>query len=89
MMLDIHHEESSMTRSREEIAEIVQTSLARIKRDHEISLDTELFGNGLGMDSLETAELSAMLEDEFGRDPYSEGELPVTVREIVDFFVDV
>jgi acyl carrier protein len=77
-----------MTQSRDQIADIVRLSVSRIKRNREITLETELFGADLAMDSLETAELSAILEDEFGSDPYSEGELPVTVGEIVDFFVD-
>jgi acyl carrier protein len=40
----------------------------------------------LGLDSLELAELSAVLEDEFGRDPFSEGILPDTVGELADFY---
>ena len=43
--------------------------------------DTGLWGDGLGLDSLEAAELSAMLEDEFGSDPFSAGgDLPERVR---------
>ena len=41
-------------------------------------------GEGLGLDSLEAAELSAMLEDEFGTDPFSAGgDLPETIGDIV------
>lgn len=40
----------------------------------------------LGMDSLELAELSAILEDELGRDPYSEGIVPETVAELVSYY---
>jgi acyl carrier protein len=40
----------------------------------------------LSMDSLEIAELSAMLEDTLGTDPYTEGLLPETVGEIVAFY---
>ncbi len=40
----------------------------------------------LDLDSLELAELSAALEDELGRDPYSEGIVPVTVGELVAFY---
>lgn len=40
----------------------------------------------LGMDSLELAELSAVLEDEFGHDPYSEGIVPATVAELVGYY---
>jgi acyl carrier protein len=49
--------------------------------------DTALWGNGLGLDSLEAAELSAMLEDEFGSDPFSAGgELPGSVGDILAFY---
>ena len=49
--------------------------------------DTGLWGDGLGLDSLEAAELSAMLEDEFGSDPFSAGgDLPETVGDIVAFY---
>lgn len=40
----------------------------------------------LELDSLELAELSAVLEDELGRDPYSEGIVPETVGELVAFY---
>jgi acyl carrier protein len=40
----------------------------------------------LDLDSLELAELSVLLEDTFGRDPYSEGLVPNTVGEIVSFY---
>ena len=40
----------------------------------------------LGLDSLEVAELSAVLEDDLGSDPYSAGQLPRTVGEVVDFY---
>lgn len=56
------------------------------KLPDEFGPDTPLFEGGAGLDSLETAELSALLEDEFGSDPYSEGELPQTVGEILGFY---
>ena len=40
----------------------------------------------LGLDSLELAELSAVLEDEIGHDPFSEGIVPETVGELVDYY---
>jgi acyl carrier protein len=45
-----------------------------------------LFADGLGLDSLETAELSAVLEDEYGKDPFSSDVMPQTVGDIVDFY---
>lgn len=43
----------------------------------------------LGMDSLELAELSSILEDDLGSDPYTEGIVPATVGELVGFYVTV
>jgi acyl carrier protein len=52
--------------------------------------ETSLWGDGLGLDSLEAAELSAMLEDEFGTDPFSDGgDLPERVGDIVAFYAGV
>ncbi len=52
--------------------------------------ETGLWGDGLGLDSLEAAELSAMLEDEFGTDPFSAGdELPERVGDVVGFYAAV
>jgi len=42
----------------------------------------------LGLDSLELAELSAILEEQFGRDPYTAGVIPRTVGDVVDFYAD-
>jgi acyl carrier protein len=77
-----------MPRGRDEIAATVHTLVGRIKRDREFTLDTPLYGEGLDMDSLEAAELSALLEDELGTDPYTEGIIPYTVGEIVDFYAE-
>ena len=52
--------------------------------------ETGLWGEGLGLDSLEAAELSAMLEDEFGSDPFStSADLPETVGDVVGFYAPV
>ena len=52
--------------------------------------DTGLWGGGLGLDSLEAAELSAMLEDTFGTDPFStDGDLPERVGDVVAFYAAV
>jgi acyl carrier protein len=54
--------------------------------DQPIERDTALYTDGIGFDSLATAELSAVLEDEFGSDPFLEGDLPQTVGDILDFY---
>jgi acyl carrier protein len=50
-----------------------------------VTVDAELYGD-LGLDSLEVAELSAVLEDELGSDPYTEGQSPRTVGEVIAFY---
>lgn len=66
--------------------QVIRTFLVGAKKDAEAGLDVPLFGEGLGLDSLETAELSATLEDEVGTDPFSAGLMPETIREILDFY---
>jgi acyl carrier protein len=51
----------------------------------EITPDSKLSAQ-LGLDSLELAELSAALEDDLGRDPYTAGLVPETVGELVAFY---
>ncbi len=66
---------------------LIQSLLERSdKGDVTVALDTAIHGDGLGLDSLETAELSAILEDEFGTDPFGAGLMPETVAEIVAFY---
>lgn len=67
---------------------VITQFLARAEKTHdELTDETPLFGDGLGLDSLEAAELSAMLEDEFGSDPFSAGgEMPDTVGDIQAFY---
>jgi acyl carrier protein len=45
-----------------------------------------LHAEGVGLDSLQVAELSAILEDAFGTDPYSAGLMPQTMAEIIGFY---
>jgi acyl carrier protein len=51
----------------------------------EITPESKLTAD-LGMDSLELAELSAILEDDLGHDPYSEGLVPETVAELTTYY---
>lgn len=55
----------------------------------EFNSSTPLYADGVGLDSLETAELSALLEDEHGTDPFSTGELPQSLAEIQAFYATV
>jgi len=59
------------------------------KRDHppaDLSADSALYTSGLNLDSLEVAEFSATLEQEMGRDPFTDGELPQTVADIIRYY---
>jgi len=51
----------------------------------DVTLDSRLYED-LRLDSLEIAELSRMLEEEFGTDPYNEGLAPETVGEVIAFY---
>jgi acyl carrier protein len=50
-----------------------------------VNIDSDLYGD-LGLDSLDVAEFSAVLEDNLGRDPYSEGIVPRTVGDVIEFY---
>ena len=53
----------------------------------ELDVTTDsLLDDDLSLDSMEIAELSAVLEDTFGTDPYSAGLLPKTVGEVTGFY---
>jgi len=57
------------------------------KSRDDLTDDTPLYGEGLELDSLEAAELSVLLEDAFGTDPFSSADqLPQTVGEILAFY---
>jgi acyl carrier protein len=67
---------------------VIEQFLVRVKKNVEgLSDDMGLWGDGLELDSLEAAELSAMLEDELGSDPFSAGdEMPEKVGDVVAFY---
>lgn len=76
-----------MSSNRTQVEGAIKSFLSRSKKKNAgIALDTSLYSEGLGLDSLETAELFVTLEDEFGKDPFANGEMPQTVGDIVDFY---
>lgn len=77
-----------MASSAYEAEQTIRAFVRRVKKIDDIGLDTALYADGIGLDSLETAELSAVLEDELGSDPYSAEQMPQTVGEIVSFYGD-
>lgn len=65
----------------------IRDFLKRVKKgDVEFDRATPLYAGGIGLDSLATAELSAVLEDELGSDPFSQGDMPQTVGDILAFY---
>lgn len=75
-----------MSTSQRGVEETLRSFLARVEKGTEFGRDTPLYADGIGLDSLETAELSAVLEDEYGTDPFSSDSMPQTVGDIVDFY---
>jgi acyl carrier protein len=53
-----------------------------------VELSSELYDDGIGLDSLCVAELSAMLEKAYGSDPYTSKIMPRTVNDIISFYGD-
>jgi acyl carrier protein len=69
------------------VEQVIADFLARVQKlPDALSPEQSLYGEGIGLDSLETAELSAVLEDEFGEDPFAADEMPQTVGDILAFY---
>lgn len=66
------------------VVEAIQKILRRKQIEASVVPESEIAG--LGLESLDVAELSAILEDDLGRDPYSAGVLPRTVGEIFEWY---
>ncbi len=76
-----------MSTSQTKAEQVVREFVARVKPDAgEVQLSTPLFADGVGLDSLESAELSALLEDELGTDPFTADVMPETVGDVVSFY---
>jgi acyl carrier protein len=75
-----------MAAAQADVVEAIQEFLVRVLKPTDLTPETQLYAEGIGLDSLETAELSALLEDEFGDDPFSTEEMPQTVGDILAFY---
>ena len=68
------------------VTEAIRTLIERREvADVTVTRDAKL-QDGLGFDSLELAELSAVLEEDLGSDPYTHGIIPETVGDIIAFY---
>ena len=69
------------------IQQTVTGFLTRVKKMRDdFHAEMPLYADGVGLDSLETAELSATLEDAHGTDPFSSGTMPQTLGDILSFY---
>lgn len=77
-----------MTADETRVRAVISQFLQRAGKAREtLTDDTGLYGDGLELDSLEAAELSALLEDDLGSDPFSAGgTMPETVGDILAFY---
>lgn len=76
-----------MSAERPHVRAVIASFLERAgKAVDDLGPDTRLWADGLGLDSLDAAELSATLEDEFGTDPFSSGDLPTTVGDVLAYY---
>lgn len=68
---------------------LLETLHALVRRRHgedrAIHATSDFFDE-LELDSLDAAELSAILEESFGTDPYTEGLAPRNVGEVLGFY---
>ena len=72
-----------------EVIEMIKTILKhQAMPETDVEVSSELYDDGIGLDSLCVAELSAMLEKAYGRDPYTSKVMPRTVSDIVSFYGD-
>lgn len=71
---------------RSQAEETIKRFLSRANKDADVTAETSLFADGVGLDSLEIAELSSMLEDDLGDDPFSVGIMAKTVGDILDYY---
>lgn len=77
-----------MTTTPASILALIGEFLTRASKSRDdLSAQTSLWADGLELDSLEAAELSAMLEDAYGTDPFSVGAaMPETVADVLAFY---
>ena len=76
-----------MAVERTEVEETIRAFLHRARKPTDFTPETILYADGLGLDSLEAAELSVALEDAFETDPFSASDVPpTTIGEVLDFY---
>ena len=54
-----------------------------------LEMVSSLYSGGIGLDSLDVAELSMRLEQTLGKDPFTQGCFPHTLEELLAFYHDL
>jgi acyl carrier protein len=75
-----------MNITQQHVENTISGFLSRVDKPADLTPATALFADGIGLDSLEVAELSALLEDEYGSDPFTADTMPQTVGDILAFY---
>lgn len=69
------------------VEQVLTDFLNRVEKMPEaLTSDLSLYADGIGLDSLDAAELSAVLEDELGSSPFDASEMPETVGDVLAFY---
>ena len=69
------------------VEQVLSDFLNRVEKMPEsLTPDLTLYADGIGLDSLDAAELSAVLEDELGTSPFDADEMPETVGDVIAFY---
>ena len=69
------------------VEQVLTDFLNRVEKMPEsLTPDLSLYADGVGLDSLDAAELSAVLEDELGSSPFDASEMPETVGDVIAFY---
>lgn len=67
------------------VFDAIRRLMRRKQIEAEVSIDANIYDD-LGLDSLDVAELSAILEDHLGSDPYNAGLNPLTAGAIIAWY---
>ena len=79
---------SSSTTTLADLQPLIGDFLVRAKKPtDDRGAERSLYSDGLGLDSLEAAELSIVLEDAYGTDPFSEAaQMPQVLGDVYSFY---
>lgn len=74
-------------RLEDRVKDVVRQVLAvKGQSPDDLPLEAPLYQEGIGLDSLDAAMFSVLLDREFGADPYRAGAFPATLADVVRFF---